>query len=51
MAEKENLQTIDVLRKIQERVATMSSDKENEIEEYKKKVEKLKGEMSRKLKV
>lgn len=50
IAEKENLQTIDVLRKIQERVASMNSDKENEIEEYKKKVEKLKTEMNRKVK-
>jgi PAS domain S-box-containing protein len=51
MAEKENLQTIDVLRKIQERVASMSSDKEGEIEEYKRKVEKLKSEMNKKIKV
>ncbi|MDO1445360.1 PAS domain S-box protein [Rhodocytophaga aerolata] len=51
LAEKENLQTIDVLRKIQERVASMNSEKENEIEEYKKKVEKLKAEMNKKIKV
>jgi PAS domain S-box-containing protein len=51
MAEKENLQTIDVLRKIQDKVASMNSDKENEIEEYKKKVEKLKSEMNRKIRI
>lgn len=50
LAEKENLQTIDVLRKIQERVASMSSDKESEIDEYKKKLELLKKEMNRKIK-
>jgi PAS domain S-box-containing protein len=51
LAEKENLQTIDVLRKIQERVASMNSDKESEIEEYKKKLELLKKEMNRKIKI
>ncbi|QHT70396.1 PAS domain S-box protein [Rhodocytophaga rosea] len=45
MAEKENLQTIDILRKIQEKVASMNNDKEKEIESYKKKVEKLRKEM------
>lgn len=46
MAEKENLQTIDILRKIQEKVASMNNDKEKEIESYKKKVEKLRSEMN-----
>jgi PAS domain S-box-containing protein len=46
MAEKENLQTIDILRKIQEKVASMNNDKEKEIETYKKKVEKLRSEMN-----
>jgi PAS domain S-box-containing protein len=46
MAEKENLQTIDILRKIQDKVASMNSDREKEIEDYKKKVERLRKEMN-----
>lgn len=51
MAEKENLQTIDILRKIQEKVASMNNDKEKEIDSYKKKVEKLRNEMNGKIKL
>jgi PAS domain S-box-containing protein len=49
MAEKENLQTIDILRKIQEKVASMNTDKEKEIDTYKKKVEMLRNEMNGKI--